>query len=165
MQLRNSIVIVGATLAIVVPSAGAAVAPDPIGDGPGTATVVKHYTGVIKKVAHTTKAASRATGPLTENSNGASRPQTRPVTASTTKKAAPIKKVASKPATRIVVPRMIVAPPGPLLSSGNDGSDDCTTFMVNCTDEQYCDLWGFNCPVPGNGDQPVDSAPADGASN
>jgi hypothetical protein len=65
-------------------------------------------------------------------------------------KAAKSKKSNGKSSKR-VVPIVIVG----VAAGGSVGVaadvDECLTSMVNCTDEQYCLVWGFNCGLLGTG--------------
>src|SRR5262249_37716128 len=39
------------------------------------------------------------------------------------------------------------APAQPQVSSSIDTSDDCVDYQLNCTDEQNCHYFGFNCSL------------------
>jgi hypothetical protein len=56
---------------------------------------------------------------------------------------------------------MIVVVPQEPVTSGSP-VDECSTYMVSCTGEQYCDIWGFNCGSVGNDASPEpEAAPLD----
>ena len=81
MQLRSFILVAGTMLAIITPVASAQIAPDPLNETSQPLKAVKaaphDYAGLDKKV---TRVSTRSTsGPTSENSYGASLPQTRPV--------------------------------------------------------------------------------------
>jgi hypothetical protein len=155
MQLRTSIIAACATVAILAPAAAARI-PDPSPNGDyGTAYGWTVHSTLIKSKQ---KAAARQSVQLvTENSRGQHK--------STAKKAKAKVKVAvkrsapkAKPVTHVVPPIIEVAP-GPLVPTSGDS--DCLTFMTNCTAEQYCTLWGFNCAGYEDSEgQPADSEPA-----
>lgn len=71
---------------------------------------------------------------------------------------------AAKASKHVVPPRVIYiyfpGPSTPVTSAPDLGN--CATSMVDCTDQQNCDIWGFNCPAPPANPQavPVDSAAA-----
>jgi hypothetical protein len=61
---------------------------------------------------------------------------------------------------RIVSPRFIyIAPQQP--ASSDPGVNDCQAYMVGCTDEQLCEIWGFNCDVTVLPAIDVQAAPAE----
>jgi hypothetical protein len=55
----------------------------------------------------------------------------------------------------VVVPRIVYVAPSSAPTPPSQ-LDTCMTSMADCTDQQACDLWGFNCDL-------VESAPAIGA--
>ena len=47
-------------------------------------------------------------------------------------------------------------------SSSNPSVDDCASYMVDCTDEQMCSLWGANCDLVAT-PSPTDATPVEPA--
>jgi len=55
-----------------------------------------------------------------------------------------------KRVARDVRPKIIYVAPfqsdsAPVVAASRE--DTCTLYMVDCTDEQNCDIWGFNCDL------------------
>jgi hypothetical protein len=55
-----------------------------------------------------------------------------------------------KRVARVVLPKIIYVAPfqsgsAPVVDASSE--DTCTLYMVDCTDEQNCDIWGFNCDL------------------
>jgi hypothetical protein len=45
--------------------------------------------------------------------------------------------------TRVLPSIIVVEPPFEI----PPGVDPCSTYMADCTEQQYCDLWGFSCDL------------------
>ena len=89
---------------------------------------------------------------------------TKPTLHTTSSQAAITKHHAIKSSPKVVTPRLLIVVPttANAQTAGSNGVDYCTASMVGCTDEQYCDIWGFNCDVVGSGgslDGSVTSSP------
>jgi hypothetical protein len=82
MQLRSFILALGTALAIMTPVASAHIAPDPLNETSQPLSAVPHdYAGLDRR--STKVSIGAVSGPTSENSFGASLPQTRKVTTST----------------------------------------------------------------------------------
>ena len=48
-------------------------------------------------------------------------------------------------------------------TSSSTSQDDCVSYMVNCTDEQLCSLWGANCDLIVTTPSATDATPVEPA--
>ena len=115
MKLRSTIVLAGTLMAIIAPVASAHIAPDPQNQQSQPLSQVRDYAGLLRESAAT---ASN----VTENSYGASRPQTRPVRSNAKAKVAKTKIVSLN--------RESGNGTGPIVGAPDD---DCT-YMLNTPD-------------------------------
>lgn len=131
MQIRTAILVAGTTLAILAPAASAGLPWEPTGQPAHTTfnAVDKHDGYRWSSVAPTTENSygqSKSTGTV----NGVKLPKT----------TAKAKAKATHVVTMIVEPML----PGSGVATAPD-PNACASSMVDCTDQQLCELWGANC--------------------
>jgi hypothetical protein len=118
MQIRTAILVAGTALAIAAPTATA-----------GTAYRWDNSTYSWVAVAQTNGGTSSATTTV----NGVKQPKTNRVTKT---------KRPTYPVTMIVEPML----PASSVAPAPD-PNACESSMVDCNDEQLCELWGANCDL------------------